>query len=311
MSPAIDSVLLVAFGGPTSPGEVRPFLEIVTRGRPIPPERLEEVARHYAQMPAGCSPLNAITRAQAGALERLLQARDLPVSVFVGQRNWHPFLHETLAAMRGRGHRRALGIILSAFRAEASWGRYMTDVAEACARVPDAPEVVFAPPWAAHPRFVAAVADRARNVLAEIPAAERDWVPLVFTAHSIPVAMAERSPYVADFEGASRAVVKRLRHPRFQLAYQSRSGSPREPWLEPDVNDVVRSLAADGEKHAVLVPIGFVADHVEILYDLDVEACGIAARGGMTVHRAQTVSDHPEFIALLADLVHGAWAGAS
>lgn len=308
MSDPIDAVLLVAFGGPTAPEEVRPFLETVARGRRIPPERLDEAAQHYAQMPGGCSPLTALTRAQAAALERLLQARERALPVFVGQRNWHPFLHETLAVMRERGHRRALAIILSAFRAEASWERYMSDVAEARARVEGAPDVVFAPPWASHPRFAAAVTDRVRNALAEVPEAARGWVPLIFTAHSIPVAMAEGAPYVADFGGAARAVVARLRHPRFQLAYQSRSGHPREPWLEPDIKEVVRSLAADGEPHAVLAPIGFVADHVEVLYDLDVEARGIAARGGMRLHRAQAVNDHPEFIAMLADLVLSAGA---
>jgi len=302
----IDSVLLIGFGGPTEPSEVRPFLEIVTRGRRIPAERLEEVAHHYQQMPGGRSPLSELTRAQATALESLLRAEEIPLPVFVGQRNWHPFLHETLAEMAAKGHRRSLGIILSPFRTEASWDRYMTDVAEARARTPGCPEVLFAPAWGLHPLFIAAVTDRAEAALAEVPEDDRRWTPMVFTAHSVPVAMAEASPYVADFEQAAHAVIERLDHPRLTLAYQSRSGSPRDPWLGPDITDVVRSLAADGEKHTVIVPIGFVGDHVEILYDLDIEACGIAREHGMAVQRARALNDHPEFIAMLAHLVRDA-----
>jgi ferrochelatase len=300
------AVLLVAFGGPTAPHEIAPFLEIVTRGRRIPPERLAEVAHHYEQMPGGRSPLNDLTLAQAAALERALADRGPALPVFVGMRNWHPFLHETLAAMAGKGHRHALGVILSALRTEASWERYQQDVAEARARTPGAPEVAFAPPWSRHPRFLDAVADRARRALDRVPGAVRDWTPLVFTAHSVPVAMAEASPYVADFLAASHAVADRLGHRRFSLAYQSRSGSPRDPWLEPDINEVLRRLAADGERHAVVVPIGFVCDHVEVLYDLDVEARATAAAAGIAMHRAEAVNDHPDFIAALADVVRTA-----
>jgi len=189
----IDSVLLIGFGGPTAPSEIRPFLEIVTRGRQIPPERLEEVAQHYQQMPGGRSPINDLTRAQATALEKLLRAEEIPLPVFVGQRNWNPFFHETLAVMAAKGHRRALGIILSSFRTEASWDRYMSDVAEARAKTPGAPEVLFAPAWGLHPLFIAAVSDRAEAALAEVPEDDRRWTPMVFTAHSVPVSMAEGS----------------------------------------------------------------------------------------------------------------------
>lgn len=302
----IDSVLLIGFGGPTAPSEIRPFLEIVTRGRRIPAERLEEVVEHYQQMPGGRSPINELTRAQATSLERLLRAEDIPLPVFVGQRNWHPFFHETLAEMAAKGYQRALGIILSSFRTEASWDRYMADVAEARAGIPDAPEVLFAPAWGLHPLFVAAVAAQAEAALTEVPEEDRRWTPMVFTAHSVPVAMAEASPYVSEFEQAAHAVIERLEHPRLILAYQSRSGSPRDPWLGPAITDVVRSLAADGEKHLVIVPIGFVCDHVEILYDLDIEARRIGHEHGMTIHRARAVNDHPEFIAMLAHLVRDA-----
>src|SRR5439155_506258 len=205
-----------------------PFLANVGRGRNIPRERLEEVARHYEAMPGGRSPLNALTEAQAAGLRAALVRGGRPLPVYVGMRNWHPFLHETLAAMAADGRRRAVGLILSAFRSEASWERYAADVAAARARVAGAPEVVYAPPWFEHEHFIAAAADRAAAALAEIPPQARERTPLVFTAHSIPRAMAATSPYVADFGAAAAAVARRLRHARWLLAYQSRSGGPRD-----------------------------------------------------------------------------------
>ena len=299
----IDAVLLIAFGGPTAPHEIVPFLENVARGRRIPRERIEEVAHHYAQMPGGRSPLNELTMAQAQALAGALAGAGMPLEVHVGMRHWHPYLHETLAGLAARGVRRCLGIIMSPLRSEASWDRYQADVAEARARTAGAPEVVFAPPWSTRHGFLAAVADRARHALDGVPEVGKHWTPLVFTAHSIPVAMAEAAPYVEDFSTAARAVAHRLGHARFTLAYQSRSGRPEKPWLEPDVNDVLASLAADGERHAVVVPIGFVCDHVEILYDLDVDAAARARARGLTLHRARAVNDHPAFIAALAEVV--------
>ena len=300
---AYDAVLLIAFGGPGSPEEIRPFLEIVTRGRRVPSARLEEVAHHYEQMPGGRSPLTAHTRAQAAGLERALAREGPALPVFVGMRNWHPFLHETLADMARGGHRRVLGVILSALRCEASWDRYRDDVAAARARTPGAPEVVFADPWFAHAGFLGAVAARVRDAMAGLPPERGEWTPLVFTAHSIPVAMAEDAPYVAELTAVAHGVAGRLGHRRFSIAYQSRSGAAGDRWLEPDINDVLRSLGNDREEHVVVVPAGFVCDHVEVLYDLDVEARATAAAMGLTLHRASAVNDHPEFIAALADVV--------
>ena len=254
-------------------------------------------------MPGGRSPLNDLTLAQARALAAALERGGAPRDVRVGMRNWHPYLREALAELGMRNVRRCLGIIMSSLRCEASWDRYETDVAEARAATAGAPSVIFAPPWSARPGFIDAVVDRARQALREVPETDRQWTPLVFTAHSIPVSMADASPYVSDFTTASRAVTHRLGHARWSLAYQSRSGRPEDRWLEPDVNEVLKSLAADGERHAVVVPIGFVCDHVEVLYDLDVEAAETARAHGMTLHRAQAVNDHPAFIAALADLV--------
>jgi ferrochelatase len=300
---AIDSVLLIAFGGPTALQEIRPFLEIVTRGRRIPPDRLEEVAHHYEQMPGGRSPLNELTERQAAGLRRALARDGASVPVFVGMRNWHPFLRETLAAMSAAGHRRAVGVILSPFRSEASWERYKEDVAGARAAVPDAPEVTFAPPWSLHPGFVTAAADSVRRALETVPAAERGDTPLIFTAHSIPRAMADASPYVDDFTAAARAVAGAVGHARWSVAYQSRSGGPRDPWLEPDIGHVIPQLAGQGARHVVVTPLGFVCDHVEVLYDLDTAARALAAQNGLAFHRASAVNDHPDFVGMLADLV--------
>lgn len=299
----IDSVLLVAFGGPEKPEDIRPFLEIVAAGRRIPPERLEDVAHHY-ELIGGRSPLNELTRRQAGALARALAREDIDLPVHVGMRNWHPFLHEALAEMQACGRRRALGIILSSFQTEASWERYQADVARARARVgAGAPEVVFAPAWADHPLFIEAMAERVEEALARLPASRRGDARLVFTAHSVPLAMAEGSPYGAQIEEAARVIAGRAGQRRWSVAYQSRSGSPRDPWLEPDIGQVVRDLARAGAADVVVVPIGFVCDHVEVLYDLDVEARAVAEEVGVGFHRASTANDHPTFIAMLADLV--------
>ena len=298
-----DGVLLIAFGGPTRPDEIPPFLANVTRGRRIPPARLEEVAHHYEQMPGGRSPLNELTEAQAAALQRALKTHGMDLPVFVGMRNWHPFLHETLADMATRGHRRIVGVIMSALRCEASWDRYKEDVAAARARTPGAPEVVFADPWFADRGYLDALAARTRTALEAVPRVVRTRTPIVFTAHSIPVAMADEAPYVSELNAIAHAVAGRLPHTRWSIAYQSRSGAPADPWLEPDINDVIRTLAGERETHVVVVPAGFVCDHVEVLYDLDVEAQATAASAGMTMHRALAVNDHPDFVATLVDVV--------
>ena len=302
MSP-IDSVLLIAFGGPERPEDIRPFLRNVAAGRPIPAERLEEVAHHYEAI-GGRSPLNTLTRRQADALRAALAARDAALPVWVGMRNWHPYLHEALAEMKDRGRRRALAVILSSLQTEASWARYVEDVAAAREKVgPDAPEVVFAPPWSDHPRFLDAMAGRARAALEAVDPARRAAARLVFTAHSVPASRAAGSPYAAQLETAARSIAARLGRAEWTLAYQSRSGSPGDPWLEPDVSEVIRALAREGARDVVVVPVGFVCDHVEVLYDLDVEARRVAEAAGVGFHRAAAPNDHPDFIAMLADLV--------
>ncbi len=297
-----DSILLIAFGGPTRREEIRPFLENVARGRRIPPVRLEEVAHHYDLIGAR-SPLNEITFRQADGLRAALREDGSSLDVYVGMRNWTPYLHETLARMKGDGRRRALGVILSAQQSEAGWTRYQQDVDAARAQIDGATVVEFAGEWHDHPRFIEAMTANVAEAFACMPDDRRIDVPLVFTAHSVPTSMAATSPYVEQLNEGCRLVADQLGHPPWTLAYQSRSGSPQEPWLEPDICDVIRDLAAKGARELVVAPIGFVCDHAEVLYDLDIEARQVAEGLGMRFSRAATVNDHPAFIRMLADVV--------
>jgi protoporphyrin/coproporphyrin ferrochelatase len=306
MTEPADAVLVIAFGGPTRPEEIRPFLANVLRGRPVPPERLESVVHHY-ELIGGRSPLNDLTFKQARALAAALGVSGTPLPVYVGMRNWEPYLADTLARMADDGIRRAVGLILSPHASEASRERYTEPVNAARAALGTrAPEVRYVDSWHAHPLFVMAVADAIVAALVTIPVTRRGEARLVFTAHSVPVAMTDASPYVAEITASSRAVAERLGRPRWQIAYQSRSGNPRDPWLEPDVNDVLRGLAAEGVRDVVVAPIGFVCDHVEVLYDLDIEARATAREVGLGFVRAGTVNDHPLFIRMLAEVVRAA-----
>lgn len=299
----IDHVLMIGFGGPTKPEELRPFLAEVQRGGvPIPPERLEAVIHHYDAV-GGCSPYNEHTIRQFQALRTVLAERHIKLPIFLGMRNWHPFLHETMTEIKARGLRQGLGIILAPHRSDASHEKYVRAVEEAKARATAAVAYAYLPSWHDHPLFIEAQAAQTERALASLPAAARANAVLVFTAHALPVAMAQRSPYAQEVARSSTLVAERLERTRWSLAYQSRSGNPKVPWLEPDVETVLKQLRAQGESHAILVPIGFLSDNVEVLYDLDIEAKQAAAALGLKLVRASTVMDHPKFIALLADLI--------
>jgi ferrochelatase len=298
-----DAVLLIAFGGPTHPEEVRPFLEKVVEGRNVPPERLAAVEANYAQI-GGRSPLLELTRRQAHKLRWELASRNLPLPVYIGMRNWRPWIADTLEEMWREGVRRAIGIILSPLRSPTSWERYMTDVSTAREQLGGrAPEVDYVPPWSAQPGFLQAATCRVAQAFLEVPPPLRQETELIFTAHSLPIEMARHCPYEAELQALAQAIGQRLGQVRFRVAYQSRSGDPRQPWLEPDIGAVLPEVAQAGARAVVVAPVGFVCDHVEVLYDLDVVARQIAADHGLTFVRAQTVNDHSAFIAMLADLV--------
>lgn len=298
-----QAILLIAFGGPSSPDEIRPFLARVTQGIPVPPERLEEVAHHYEAV-GGKSPLNEITFRQAKALEKLLAVQSSGLPIYVGMRNASPFFTETLKRMASDGVRNALGFILSSHRSEASWERYQKNICDARAELGEnAPAVDYCAGWHDHPLFVQTWAELIDAAFVRISVERRNSTPLLFTAHSLPVPMAARSPYVGQIETSARLTAERLDHRRWSLAYQSRSGKPSDPWLEPDLGAALRKLAAEGCREAVIAPIGFVCDHVEVLYDLDIEAKKFAADLGIDVIRADCPNDHPTFIRMIADVI--------
>ena len=300
---SVDSVLLLGFGGPTRPEEIRPFLRRVAEGRGIPDERLAEVEQHYLEV-GGRSPYNEQTERLRLALERWLRAHGTGLPVYTGMRNWHPTLSETFRAMHADGRQRCVGVILASHRSEASHGRTLAAVARAAgeAGTPEA-ELDLLPPWFDHPRFHAAVAARVEGGSPFRRGAWPPAVPLLFTAHSIPARMAESSTYVSDVRRSCEGTARLLGAPDWRIAYQSRSGDPRAPWLEPDVNEVLRDLAAGGAREVVVQAIGFLSDHVEILYDLDVEARRTATERGLILHRTPCVGDHPEFVALLGESI--------
>jgi len=292
-----DAIMIVGFGGPTAPGEIRPFLDRVLQGRPVPPERYEAVVHHY-ELLGGRSPYNDLTMRQAAALRARLRDDGIDVPVVIAMRNTAPFMDDALRELSARGVRRAFGFILAAHRCEASWERYQGDLDAARERVGGgAPEIDYPAAWHNHPLFIAAVADRVRDAIAQLAVADRQRAELIFTAHSIPIAMAARAPYVDQLTESAALVAAAVGKSNWRIAYQSRSGSPREPWLGPDVNEVLHGL---GGAAIVLVPIGFLCDHVEVLYDLDIEAAQIARAAGVTMVRAATVSDHPDFIQKMA-----------
>jgi ferrochelatase len=301
-----QAILLIAFGGPTAPEEIRPFLARVTKGISIPPERLEEVARHYEAV-GGKSPLNEITLRQARSLQSLWQEQKRDLPVYLGMRNSRPFFIETLKQMADDGIKRALGVILSSHRTEASWERYQKNISDARAELGAlAPRVDYCGGWHDHPLFIQTWAESIQAEVTRIAPDQPRITPLVFTAHSLPVAMAVQSGYVEQVAQSARLIASQIDHPHWSIAYQSRSGSPRDPWLEPDIGAAIRYLAAKGNRQVIVAPIGFVCDHVEVLYDLDIEARKIAADSGMEMRRASCPNDHPTFIRMLAAVIDDA-----
>lgn len=300
----LDGVLLVGFGGPEGPDEVIPFLEHVLAGVPVPRARLEEVASHYLHF-GGRSPINAHTETQARALEKCLHEEGLDAPVLVGNRHHAPFPMDALRALAARGARRVAGVVLASHRSGgASYDKYVRAVESARSVLGAAsPEVVYVESFHAHPGFIDAVVDRIDSASAHLDADRRRAATILFTAHSIPVPFARTSPYVAQLEESCRLVAARIGPGAWRLVYQSRSGRPEDPWLEPDVCDALREEAAGGTRDVLVVPIGFLSDHMEVLYDLDTEAAALAGELGLRFIRAGTVLDHPRFIRALADAV--------
>ncbi|MDQ1590306.1 MAG: protoporphyrin/coproporphyrin ferrochelatase [Pyrinomonadaceae bacterium] len=298
-----DALLVVSFGGPEAPDEVLPFLENVLRGRNVPRERMLQVAHHY-DLFGGVSPINGQNRALIAALERELAASDLNLPVYWGNRNWHPLLADTLREMRADGQRRALAFVTSAYSSYSGCRQYREDIERAREAAGEgAPQVDKLRVFYNHPGFIAPNVENLQAALAEIPADRRDGAHVAFTAHSIPLSMATNCDYQAQLSETCRLVAEGARAPRWQLVFQSRSGSPAQPWLEPDICDHLRALKASGATDVVVAPVGFISDHMEVLYDLDTEARQVASEIGINLVRAATVGTHPAFIKMIRDLI--------
>lgn len=310
----MDVLLVVSFGGPEGPDDVLPFLANVTRGRGIPRERLAEVGAHYDRF-GGVSPLNGLNRDLVAALRQRLATVGQDLPVLWGNRNWDPYLADALGQARELGATRIFVFLTSAYSSYSGCRQYRENLAEALAEVqadaapgqaPWDPQVVQLRHYFNHPAFVDAMVDAAAAGLARVPAGSR----LVFTTHSIPTADARSCDYVSQHRDVAATIAERLGRPDdWDLVYQSRSGSPRTPWLEPDIGDHLVALAASGATGAVMVPIGFVSDHMEVVWDLDTVASDVAAGVGLPVARAATAGTDPRFVAMVLDLVEERRAG--
>lgn len=298
-----DALLLVSFGGPEGLEDVMPFLRNVTAGRNVPVERLEEVARHY-ELFGGVSPINEQNRALISDLQREFAEHEIDLPIYWGNRNWHPLLADTVRQMKDAGVRRALAFGTSAYSSYSGCRQYIEDIARACTQVgPESPQIDKLPPFFNHPGFLEACEERLRQALTRIPIERRDDVTVVFTAHSIPTAMAAGCDYEQQLQFVADRLAQQLRLKHFSMAYQSRSGPVSQPWLEPDVCDWIKSSAASGVKDLVIDPIGFVSDHMEVIYDIDTEAKNLCDELNVNLVRAKTVGTHPAFVRMIRQLV--------
>jgi protoporphyrin/coproporphyrin ferrochelatase len=295
-----DALLIVSFGGPEGMDEVMPFLENVVRGRNVPRERLLGVARHY-ELFGGVSPINQQNRNLIAALKEELRANGPALPIYWGNRNWHPLLPDTLREMAADGIKNALAFVTSAYSSFSSCRQYQQNIADAQAAVGlTAPRVEKLRAFYNHPLFIEANIDRIREAFAQLDGAVEH---LAFTAHSIPETMAANCEYSAQLEETARLIAETLGVADWKVVYQSRSGSPSQPWLGPDICDHLKQLNDAGTKNIVLAPIGFVSDHMEVVYDLDVEAQRVAKELGVKLVRAATAGTHPSFVKMIRELI--------
>lgn len=298
-----DALLVVSFGGPEKRDDVLPFLENVTRGRNVPGERLLEVAEHYYHFD-GRSPINDQCRALIAALHDELNGRGPSLPIYWGNRNWHPFLTDTMRQMRDAGIRHAAAFVTSAYSSYSSCRQYLENIEAARAAVGEgAPRIDKLPAFYDRPGFIEACADRVHQALGRFLPNEPNSVRLAFSAHSIPCSMAQASAYEGQLRLTASAVAKRTQFDRWDLVFQSRSGPPSQPWLGPDILDYLRTAHGEGARRVLVSPLGFISDHLEVLYDLDVEAARLANELGMTFVRAATAGTHPAFVHMIRDLI--------
>jgi ferrochelatase len=303
-APTYDAILVVSFGGPEGPDDVMPFLENVLRGKNVPRERILEVAEHYQHF-GGISPINQQCRALISALQDELAEHGPQIPIYWGNRNWEPMLADTLRQMRKDGVKHALAFMTSAFSSYSGCRQYRENVMKAQEEVGDgAPRVDKLRVFFNHPGFVDPMQERVQEALDQIPFERRTTTQIVFTAHSIPLGMASGCSYEAQLQESCRLVAEGFAEQSWRVVYQSRSGPPTQPWLEPDVCDYLRDLHAQGDVTDVIIsPIGFISDHMEVLFDLDTEAKELCAEVGLNMIRAGTVGTHPRFIRMIRELI--------
>jgi ferrochelatase len=304
MSEPYDALLIVSFGGPEDREDVMPFLENVLRGKNVPRERMLEVAEHYYLL-GGVSPINEQNRQLIRALRDELETHGPALPIYWGNRNWHPLLPDTLRQMQDDGIQRALGLFTSAYSSYSGCRQYLEDIERARAVVGhNAPCVEKLRMFFNHPRFVECLVQRVEDAVAEIPTQRHATTHIVFTAHSLPLAMSNGCQYTVQLSETCRLVSQRLPRFSWKLVFQSRSGPPHQPWLEPDVCDYLKELHSRNQfSDVVVVPIGFLSDHMEVVYDLDTEARSVCEDLGLNMVRAKTAGTHPEMIRLIRELI--------
>jgi ferrochelatase len=294
-----EALLVVSFGGPEKPDDVMPFLENVLRGRNVPRERMLEVAEHYYHF-GGRSPINDHNRELIASLKDLLNREGPHIPVYWGNRNWHPFLADTLRQMRDDGIKYVGAFITSAYASYSGCRQYLDDIGKAQEQVgAGAPDVCRLRFFHNNPGFIEPLVRNVQTAMSRFPAPPH----VAFTAHSVPISMADSSPYVGQLTETCQLIAGALGHTDWKLVYQSRSGPPGQPWLEPDIGDHIRQLHAAGRRDIIIAPVGFISDHMEVIYDLDTEAAGLCEQLGMHMERAKTVGTAPEFVRLIRDLL--------
>lgn len=299
-----DSILLIGYGAPEKGADVPEFLRIVAGGFSIPEERMKEVESHYMRVGGG-SPLNELTRRQGEGLKKFLESAGAPLPVYMAMRNWHPFTADTVAQMKRDGRRKCVALITALHQCDTSWERYQREVEEANRKAGAGIRFVYPPPLFDNPLFIENCADRVAEQIEKLPGGRlSETARLIFTAHSIPVEMPGAGAYRRQFLKTCELTAARLGAGDYAVAWQSRSGSPNQEWFEPDIRDVIASLRG-AASHIIIQPIGFLCDHVEVLFDIGVEAAEAAREAGITMFRAQTVNDDPKFIRALGETVLG------
>jgi len=312
-APHYDAILVLSFGGPEKREDVIPFLENVLRGKPVPRERLLEVAEHYYHF-GGASPINGQCSTLIASLRKELDAHDLHMPIYWGNRNWTPFLNDTMIQMKQDGVKRALTYVTSGFSCYSGCRQYRENIAAALAQ-PEAEglQIDKLRVFYNHPDFIAVLAEQVGEAMGEFLEEARDHVHVAFTAHSIPLSMSTTSDYEKQLRESCRLVAEQLNIPesRWKLVYQSRSGRPQDPWLEPDILDHLRDCKSAGIDKVVISPIGFLSDHMEVLYDLDDEARRFCDEHSIFMVRAGTPGNHPRFVGMVRKLIQERVSGSS